>query len=71
MNVCAAGLSPHDLVNLDFWEWKWVDRRQGLEDEDFRYVDLRARYGRWYPLVNLSGIHLFPTLLVPWPWRRS
>jgi steroid 5-alpha reductase family enzyme len=35
-----------------------------LADEDFRYRDLRARTGRLFPLVNLAGIELFPTLLV-------
>ncbi|MEX0956794.1 MAG: DUF1295 domain-containing protein [Rhizobiaceae bacterium] len=35
-----------------------------LSDEDFRYRDLRGKTGRWFPLVNLTGIELFPTLLV-------
>lgn len=39
---------------------RWRD----LNAEDFRYVDLRARSGRLYPLVDLFGIQLMPTLLV-------
>lgn len=39
---------------------RWRD----LEHEDFRYRDLRAHTGAWYPLVDLFGIQLFPTLLV-------
>ncbi len=39
---------------------RWRD----LEHEDFRYRDLRAQTGGWYPLVDLFGIQLFPTLLV-------
>lgn len=42
----------------------WVLRWRGLTDEDWRYGDLRTRSGRLYPLVNLFGIHLLPTLLV-------
>ena len=32
--------------------------------EDFRYKDLRKSTGKLYPLVDLFGIQLFPTLLV-------
>jgi steroid 5-alpha reductase family enzyme len=35
-----------------------------LAEEDFRYRDLRDKAGRFFPLVNLAGIELFPTLLV-------
>ncbi len=35
-----------------------------LKEEDFRYGDLRAKTGRFFPLVNLAGIEMFPTLLV-------
>jgi steroid 5-alpha reductase family enzyme len=37
---------------------------QGLEHEDWRYVDMRQKTGRAYWLVSLLGIHLFPTLIV-------
>lgn len=36
----------------------------GLAKEDFRYVDLRRRFGRLYWPVSLLGIHLFPTVMV-------
>lgn len=39
---------------------RWRD----LSEEDFRYRDLRAGSGIWFPFVNLFGIALFPTLLV-------
>ncbi|MCA9516800.1 MAG: DUF1295 domain-containing protein [Myxococcales bacterium] len=42
----------------------FLRRWRGLGDEDFRYRDLRARSGRAYWLVSLTGIHLFPTALV-------
>ncbi|MBO6716817.1 MAG: DUF1295 domain-containing protein [Rhizobiaceae bacterium] len=35
-----------------------------LAEEDFRYIDLRTKTGRLFPLVNLAGIEMFPTLLV-------
>jgi steroid 5-alpha reductase family enzyme len=39
-------------------------RWRGLEDEDFRYAELRARVGRWYWPVSLAGVHLMPTAWV-------
>jgi steroid 5-alpha reductase family enzyme len=39
-------------------------RWRGLADEDFRYVELRARGGRAYWPLSLVGIHLMPTLWV-------
>jgi steroid 5-alpha reductase family enzyme len=36
----------------------------GIGDEDFRYVELRGRMGRWYWPVSLAGIHLMPTIWV-------
>ena len=54
------------LVNL--WSWRltfnWWRQWRGLHHEDWRYVDLRAKTGRWFFAVNFSGIHLFPAILV-------
>lgn len=36
----------------------------GLHDEDFRYVELRARSGRWYWPLSLAGVHVLPTIWV-------
>jgi steroid 5-alpha reductase family enzyme len=36
----------------------------GLAKEDFRYVELRERYGKAYWPVSFFGIHMFPTLMV-------
>ena len=44
--------------------WNCMARWRHLSEEDFRYRDLRAGTGGWFPLVNLAGIELFPTLLV-------
>ncbi len=35
-----------------------------FEYQDWRYVMLKEKTGRLYPLVNFLGIHLFPTLVV-------
>lgn len=42
----------------------WARGWQGLTHVDWRYVDLKAKTGRWYPAVDLLGIELMPTLLV-------
>jgi steroid 5-alpha reductase family enzyme len=44
--------------------WNCFARWPRLDEEDFRYRDLRAQSGPVFPLVNLAGIELFPTLLV-------
>jgi len=36
----------------------------GLSKEDFRYVDFRRRFGRWYWPVSFLAIHFFPTIMV-------
>lgn len=51
----------------------WVSRWRGLEDEDFRYVEIRGKAGRLYWPASLFGIHLLPTawvflgMLPTWP----
>ncbi|NKC00510.1 MAG: DUF1295 domain-containing protein [Pseudomonadales bacterium] len=42
----------------------WARGWRGLGHQDWRYVDLSAKTGRWYPLVDLLGIQLLPTILV-------
>jgi len=44
--------------------WNWWRGWTGLDHEDWRYGMLRSQTGRFYPLVNLGGIHVFPTLQV-------
>jgi steroid 5-alpha reductase family enzyme len=44
--------------------YNWARRWRGLDDEDFRYVELRKKHGRRYWLVSFLGIHFFPTVLV-------
>jgi steroid 5-alpha reductase family enzyme len=44
--------------------YNWLRRWEGLNHEDWRYSDLRNKTGRRYWLVDLTGIHLFPTVQV-------
>ena len=48
-------------VRLTF---NWARRWRGLRHEDWRYADLRARWGRLFWLVELSGIEMMPTTVV-------
>ena len=42
----------------------WAYTFRDLEHQDWRYTMLHEKTGKWYPLVNFFGIHLFPTLVV-------
>jgi len=44
--------------------WNCMARWTVLAEEDFRYRKLRKATGNWFWLVNLTGIEMFPTLLV-------
>lgn len=44
--------------------YSWARGWTGFGHEDWRYVNLREQTGPAYPLVNLFGIHLFPTVQV-------
>ena len=66
----------HILIFLvvSIWSWRltlnWIRSWKDFRHEDWRYVMLQKKHGKAYQLVNFSGIHLFPTLLVfasMWP----
>ncbi len=42
----------------------WVRHFQGLDHEDWRYVDLRKKAGKNYPLASLFALFVFPFTLV-------
>ena len=42
----------------------WAYTFGGLTHQDWRYTMLSEKTGRAYPLINLLGIHMFPTLVV-------
>ncbi len=51
-----------------FWSvrltYSWARGWSGLDHEDWRYEMLAEKSGKAYPLVDLFGIHLFPTVQV-------
>jgi len=62
---------PTVLLLLVLYYWgirltlNWVYTFKGLHSyEDWRYVYFRERFPRLWPLVNLFGIHLMPTMVV-------
>jgi steroid 5-alpha reductase family enzyme len=44
--------------------WNCFARWPNLAHEDFRYRDFRSSWGPFYPIIDLFGIQIFPTLLV-------
>lgn len=42
----------------------WAYTFKNLEHQDWRYTMLNEKTGKIYPLINLLGIHLFPTVVV-------
>ncbi len=54
------------LIPILFWgirlTFNWVRRWEGLNDEDFRYVDLKSL--KFSKLIDFFGIHIYPTLQV-------
>lgn len=53
---------------IAFWGFRltgnWVITFPGLHAQDWRYDQLKDQSGRFFPLVNLFGIQLMPTLIV-------
>ena len=56
------------VFSVLFWAirltYNWVRSWKGFEDEDWRYINLREKTGKYYQFVNFFGIHLFPTIIV-------
>ena len=42
----------------------WAHGWTGMQHEDWRYLDLAESSGRLWWLVSLTGVHVFPTLMV-------
>ncbi len=56
------------LISVVFWAVRltanWAYTFGGLEHQDWRYTMLKEKTGKFYPLINLLGIHMVPTLVV-------
>ena len=66
-----SSLSPvaiYLFVAVIFWAVRltanWAYNFKSFEYQDWRYVMLKEKTGRAYPLINFLGIHLFPTCVV-------
>lgn len=79
MWLVAYWLFEFGISHLHFADWimifllvawgsrltlNWWTGWPGMHHQDWRYVDLKKQNGNLYWLVNLTGIHLFPTVLV-------
>ncbi len=55
------------LITL-FWSLRlthnWMRSWSGLDHEDWRYINFKETTGAFYPMVDLFGIQLAPTLMV-------
>ncbi len=52
-----------------FWSlrltYNWMKTWEGLNHEDWRYIDMRNKLGNSFEIIgNLGGIHFFPTFIV-------
>lgn len=64
--VNALGIAL--LVAVWFWGVRltanWAYTFKNLNHQDWRYTMLSEKTGAFYPIINLVGIHLVPTLVV-------
>ncbi|MBQ7236847.1 MAG: DUF1295 domain-containing protein [Clostridia bacterium] len=64
--MTAARLLP--LIAVSLWGVRltanWAYTFKNLNHQDWRYTMLKEKTGKFYPIVNFLGIHLFPTLVV-------
>ncbi|NLR90126.1 DUF1295 domain-containing protein [Flammeovirga agarivorans] len=58
--ICAFVISA--------WSWRltlsWARGWPGWNHEDFRYVNFRNQFGKFFQPINFLAIHLYPTLIV-------
>ncbi len=67
----SEGLNfPRFLLLTVVWFWgirltsNWAYTFHGLLHQDWRYTMLKETTGKFYPLINFTGIHMVPTLIV-------
>ncbi|MHA1767520.1 MAG: DUF1295 domain-containing protein [Promethearchaeota archaeon] len=56
------------LLMVCFWglrlTFNWVRQWKGIDHEDWRYKNFRENNKKYFWVINLTGIQLFPTILV-------
>ena len=68
VDVSISPVAVYLFATVLFWSIRltanWAYNFKSFEYQDWRYVMLKEKSGRAYPLINFLGIHLFPTLVV-------
>lgn len=53
---------------VSFWSWRltfnWAIGWPGWHHEDWRYVNFRRQFGKFFQPINFLAIHLYPTVIV-------
>jgi len=53
---------------VSFWSWRltlnWAIGWPGWHHEDWRYVNFRKQFGKYFQPINFLAIHLYPTVIV-------
>lgn len=56
------------LIAVTLWSvrltYNWWKNWEGFQTQDWRYDSLKEKSQKWYPIINLVGIHLVPTIVV-------
>ncbi|MBN2876923.1 MAG: DUF1295 domain-containing protein, partial [Bacilli bacterium] len=56
------------LIAVAVWSvrltYNWWKNWEGFQKQDWRYDSLKEKSQKWYPIINLVGIHLVPTIVV-------
>ena len=56
------------IIAVSYWSVRltanWSYTFGGLSHQDWRYTMLKEKTGVFYPIINLVGIHMVPTLVV-------
>jgi steroid 5-alpha reductase family enzyme len=55
-------------IVVSLWSWRltlsWARGFPGWHHEDWRYVNFRKQFGKYFQVINFLGIHLYPTIIV-------
>lgn len=66
--IALSPVAVYLFITVLFWSLRltanWAYNFKSFEYQDWRYVMLKEKTGRFYPVVNFFGIHLFPTCVV-------
>ena len=68
VDISLSPVAMYLFITVLFWSIRltanWAYNFKSFEYQDWRYVMLKEKTGRFYPVINFLGIHLFPTCVV-------